>query len=160
MSLMQFCLILSRHGSDLFQLSREYNVYASVKRNPLSLYLEGSRDSVKGAEEYIDHVRKGIVEDTFDTPSKHPIPQEAFHSISRLSGAFLEKTEDQKLRVRAKHPLNIMLAKRLAIRVNYQSPPSFSHNRHITRTRSCARQQRRLWHILCTHFQDLVCYLR
>ncbi|KAH9000054.1 hypothetical protein EDB92DRAFT_1770387, partial [Lactarius akahatsu] len=93
-SLMRFCLILSRHGSDLFQLSREYNVYASVKRNPLSLYLEGSCDSVKGAEEYIDRVRKGIVEDTFDTPSKHPIPQEAFHSISRLSGAFLEKTED------------------------------------------------------------------
>ncbi|KAH9042362.1 hypothetical protein EDB84DRAFT_910231 [Lactarius hengduanensis] len=117
-------IILGNNGSDLFQLSREYNVYASVKRNPFSLYLEGSRDSVKGAEEYIDRVRKGIVEDTFDTPSKHPIPQEAFHSISRLSGAFLEKTEDQKLRVRAKHPSNIMLAKRLAIRVNYQTEPS------------------------------------
>ncbi|KAH8988924.1 hypothetical protein EDB92DRAFT_992259 [Lactarius akahatsu] len=117
-------ILLGKDGSDLFQLSREYNVYASVKRNPLSLYLEGSRDSVKGAEEYIDRVRKGIVEDTFDTPSKHPIPQEAFHSISRLSGAFLEKTEDQKLRVRAKHPSNIMLAKRLAIRANYQTEPS------------------------------------
>jgi hypothetical protein len=55
---MRFYLILPRDGSDLFQLSREYNVYASVKRNPLSLYLEGSRDSVKGAEEYIDRVRK------------------------------------------------------------------------------------------------------
>ncbi|KAH8998916.1 hypothetical protein EDB86DRAFT_2802958 [Lactarius hatsudake] len=98
-SLMRFRLILSRDGSDLFQLSREYNVYASVKRNPLSLYLEGSRDSVKGTEEYIDRVRKGIVEDTFDTPSKHPVPQEAFHSISRLSGAFLETTEDQKVRI-------------------------------------------------------------
>ena len=39
-------------------MSREYNVYASVKRNPLSLYLEGSRDSVKGTEEYIERVRK------------------------------------------------------------------------------------------------------
>ncbi|KAI9460933.1 hypothetical protein BJY52DRAFT_239582 [Lactarius psammicola] len=117
-------VLLGKNGSDLFQMSREYNVYASVKRNPLSLYLEGSRDSVKGAEEYIDRVRKGIVEDTFDTPSKHPVPQEAFHSISRLSGAFVEKTEDQKLRVRAKHPSNIMLAKRLAIRVNYQAEPS------------------------------------
>ena len=53
-----FCLMLPRDGSDLFQLSREYNVYASVKRNPLSLYLEGSRDSVKGAEDYINRVRK------------------------------------------------------------------------------------------------------
>ncbi|KAI9445253.1 hypothetical protein H4582DRAFT_903334 [Lactarius indigo] len=117
-------ILLGKNGSDLFQLTREYNVYASVKRDPLSLYLEGSRDSVKGAEEYIDRVRKGIVEDTFDTPSKRPVPQEAFHSISRLSGAFLEKTEDRKLRVRAKHPSNILLAKRLAIRVNYQVEPS------------------------------------
>ncbi|KAH9014124.1 hypothetical protein EDB84DRAFT_1530353 [Lactarius hengduanensis] len=94
-------ILLGKNGSDLFQLSREYNVYASVKRNPLSLYLEGSRDSVKGAEEYIDCLRKrwDIVEDTFDTPSKHPVPQDAFHSISRLSGAFLEKTEDQKVRI-------------------------------------------------------------
>lgn len=38
------------------------------------------------------------MEETFDTPSKHPVPQEAFHSISRLSGAFVEKTEDQKVR--------------------------------------------------------------
>ncbi|KAH9064275.1 hypothetical protein EDB87DRAFT_1396125 [Lactarius vividus] len=124
-------ILLGKDGSDLFQLSREYNVYASVKRKPLSLYLEGSRDSVKGAEEYIYRVRKDIVEDTFDTPSKHPIPQEAFHSISRLSGAFLEKTEDQKLRVRAKHPSNIVLAKRLAIRVNYQAEPSELLSQHI-----------------------------
>jgi hypothetical protein len=117
-------ILLGKNGSDLFQLSREYNVYASVKRNPLSLYLEGSRDSVKGAEEYIDRIRKGIVEDTFDTPSKHPVPREALHSISRLSGAFVEQTEVQKLRVRAKHPSNIMLAKRLAIRANYQVEPS------------------------------------
>ncbi|KAH9012419.1 hypothetical protein EDB83DRAFT_2233718 [Lactarius deliciosus] len=94
-------ILLGKNGSDLFQLSREYSVYASVKRNPLSLYLEGSRDLVKGAEEYIDRIRKrwDIVEDTFDTPSKHPVPQEAFHSISHLSGAFLEKTEDQKVRI-------------------------------------------------------------
>ena len=80
---------------------------------------------------------QSIVEDTFDTPSKHPVPQEALHSISRLSGAFVEQTGVQevrvslslvhdiltlpfKLRVRAKHPSNIMLAKRLAIRANYQ----------------------------------------
>lgn len=83
---------------------------------------------------------QGIVEDTFDTPSEHPVPQEALHSISRLSGAFVEQTEVQKvsvclslvhniltlpfkLRVRAKHPSNIMLAKRLAIRANYQVCP-------------------------------------
>ena len=77
------------------------------------------------------------MEETFDTPSRRPVPQGAFHSISRLSGAFVEQIEDQKvrfglsldyniltlpfkLRVRAKHPSNIMLAKRLAIRVNYQ----------------------------------------
>ncbi|KAH9006723.1 hypothetical protein EDB84DRAFT_1554394, partial [Lactarius hengduanensis] len=82
-------ILLGKNGSDLFQLSREYNVHAS-----------GSHDSVKGAEEYIDRVRKRTLEDTFDTPSKNP------------------------LRVRAKHPSNIMLAKRLAIRVNYQAEPS------------------------------------
>jgi hypothetical protein len=41
---------------------------------------------------------QGIVEETFDTPSKHPVPQGAFHSISRLSGAFVEQIEDRKVR--------------------------------------------------------------
>ncbi|KAH9016588.1 hypothetical protein EDB85DRAFT_1874894 [Lactarius pseudohatsudake] len=97
-SLMWFCLILSQDGSDLFQLLREYNVHASVKRNPLSLYLEGSHDSVKGADEYIDRVRKRWVESivTFDTPSKNPVPQEAFHSISRLSELFWRKPKTRK----------------------------------------------------------------
>ncbi|KAH9023766.1 hypothetical protein EDB85DRAFT_1894624 [Lactarius pseudohatsudake] len=89
-------ILLGKNGSDLFQLSREYNVHASVKRNPLSLYLEGSHDSVKGAEEYIDRVRKRTLEDTFDTPSKNPVPQEAFHSISRLSELFWRKPKTRK----------------------------------------------------------------
>ncbi len=52
------CLTPSRDGSDLFQLSRAYNVHISVKRNPLAVYLEGSRESVEAVEKYIDDVRK------------------------------------------------------------------------------------------------------
>jgi len=45
-------------GSDLAQLSRKYNVHISVKPNPLAIYLEGSRESVREAERYVDGVRK------------------------------------------------------------------------------------------------------
>ena len=45
-------------GSDLSQLSRKYNVHVSVKPNPLAIYLEGSRGSVRDVETYVDGVKK------------------------------------------------------------------------------------------------------
>jgi hypothetical protein len=41
--------------------------------------------------------QQNIVEDILDTPLKHPISQEALQRISRLSGAFVENTENQKV---------------------------------------------------------------
>ena len=52
------CLMPLRDGSDLFQLSKKYNVHISVKRNPLVIYLEGSRESVRAAEKCVDEIRK------------------------------------------------------------------------------------------------------
>ena len=52
------CLMPFRDGSDLFQLSKKYNVHISVKRNPLAIYLEGSRESVRAAQKYVDDIRK------------------------------------------------------------------------------------------------------
>jgi hypothetical protein len=52
------CLTPLRDGSDLFKLSRNYNVHISVKRNPLAIYLEGSRESLRAAQKCIDDVRK------------------------------------------------------------------------------------------------------
>ncbi|KAI9457724.1 hypothetical protein F5148DRAFT_340325 [Russula earlei] len=117
-------ILLGKDGSDLFQLSKKYNVHISVKPNPLSIYLEGSREAVRAMENYVGSVRKGIVEDTVDTPFTQPLSKEALQKISRLSGAFVEDIGNQKLRVRAKRPTNIMLAQRLAIRVYYQTEPS------------------------------------
>lgn len=45
-------------GSDLSELSKKYNIHISVKPNPLAIYLEGSRDSVREAESYVDGVKK------------------------------------------------------------------------------------------------------
>jgi len=45
-------------GSDLSELSKKYNIHISVKPNPLAIYLEGSRDSVREAEIYVDGVKK------------------------------------------------------------------------------------------------------
>jgi hypothetical protein len=54
-----FCLLtLLLDGSDLSQLSRQYNAHISVKPNPLAVYLEGSRESVRELEAYIDGVKK------------------------------------------------------------------------------------------------------
>ncbi|KAI0257609.1 hypothetical protein BJV78DRAFT_1116296 [Lactifluus subvellereus] len=91
-------ILLGQDGSDLFQLSRKYNIHVSVKPNPLAVYLEGSRESVRVAKTYIDSVRKDIVEDTLDTPLKHPVSQEVLQRISRLSGAFVENAANQKVR--------------------------------------------------------------
>ena len=52
------CLMPLRDGSDLFQLSKKYNVHISVKRNPLAIYLEGSRESVRAAQKCVDDIRK------------------------------------------------------------------------------------------------------
>jgi hypothetical protein len=90
-------------------------VHISVKRNPLAIYLEGSRESIRAAQKYVDDVRKarycfcvtvfiiltgqqGIVEDIVDTPFAHPVSQEVLQRISRLSGAFVENIGDQKVR--------------------------------------------------------------
>ncbi|KAH9969018.1 hypothetical protein BC827DRAFT_1121818 [Russula dissimulans] len=88
-------ILLGKDGSDLFQLSKTYNVHISVKSNPLSLYFEGSRESVREMEKYVGN---GIVEDTIDTPFSHAVPQEVLQKISRLSGAFVENLENQKVR--------------------------------------------------------------
>jgi hypothetical protein len=42
--------------------------------------------------------QQNIVEDIIDTPLKLPVSQEALQRISRLSGAFVENTENQKVR--------------------------------------------------------------
>lgn len=42
--------------------------------------------------------QQDIVEDTLDTPLKHPVSQEVLQRISRLSGAFVENAENQKVR--------------------------------------------------------------
>jgi len=77
------------------------------------------------------------VEDVVDTPSAHPISQDVLQRVSRLSGAFVENVGSQKvrvafthwdcdliawskLRIRAKHPTNSMLAQRLAVRLHYE----------------------------------------
>ena len=45
-------------GSDLSELSKKYNIHISVKPKPLSIYLEGSRESVREVEIYVDGVKK------------------------------------------------------------------------------------------------------
>lgn len=117
-------ILLGKDGSDWLELSRKYNVHISVKRNPLAIYLEGSRESLKAVEKHVEDVQKSIVEDIVDTLSEHPVSQEVLQRTSRLSGAFVENAGSQKLRIRAKHRTNIILAQRLAVRLHYETEPS------------------------------------
>ncbi|KAI0271344.1 hypothetical protein BC834DRAFT_966842 [Gloeopeniophorella convolvens] len=117
-------IVLGKDGSDLFQLSRKFNVYISVKPNPLAVYVEGSRESVREIESHISNVLKDMVEDIFEVPSKQSISKEVLQSVSRMAGAFVENIEGRKLRVRGINTTSITTAKRLAIRATYQVEPS------------------------------------
>jgi hypothetical protein len=153
------CLTLPRDGSDLFQLSRTYNVHISVKRNPLAIYLEGTRESIRAAQECVDVVRKArycfcvpvfviligwqsIVEDIVDTPFAHPVSQEVLQRVSRLSGAFVENIGDQKVRT------SLSLGVQSNSLVEVTRPSQASHAYHVSSETSSQTTLRSIFDIL------------
>ncbi|KAH7931101.1 hypothetical protein BV22DRAFT_1053839 [Leucogyrophana mollusca] len=115
----QLFLILGKDGADLLQLSMQYNVHISLVANPLALRVEGFRGALKELTEHMSALKKGIIEEIVELPTKRPIRQDLVQRISRLAGAYVENLGFKgKIRICAKDPMNLTTAKRLATRAS------------------------------------------
>jgi hypothetical protein len=70
----------------------------SGKPKPILTVFERHETSFASLFDNILINRQNIMEDIIDTPLKRPVSQEVLQRISRLSGAFVENTENQKVR--------------------------------------------------------------
>lgn len=118
----QLFLILGKDGADLLQLSMQYNVHISLTSNPLALRVEGLRGTMKQLTEHLSELKKGIIDEIVELPSKQPIRQDLVQRISRLAGAFVENLGHKgKIRICAKDTDKMDTAKRLAIRASTET---------------------------------------
>ena len=56
-------------GSDLLQLSTQFNVHVSLVQNPLALKVEGVRETLNGVRDHIQNIKK--VHTLFAARCKH-----------------------------------------------------------------------------------------
>ncbi|TDL28369.1 hypothetical protein BD410DRAFT_780867 [Rickenella mellea] len=111
-------LLLGRDGSELLQISLDFNVHISVTQEPLALRIEGLRGAMKKLDIVIAARRKTFLEDIIELPSKQPIRADLLQRISRLAGAFIENVGYKgKVRICAKTQKELEGATRLAIRI-------------------------------------------
>ncbi|KAG2118417.1 hypothetical protein DEU56DRAFT_140884 [Suillus clintonianus] len=118
----QLFLILGKDGADLLQLSMQYNVHISLASNPLALRVEGLRGKMKRLTEHLSELKKGIIDEIVELPSKRPIRQDLVQRISRLAGAYVENLGHKgKIRICAKDTEKMDAAKRLALRASTET---------------------------------------
>ncbi|KAG1755176.1 uncharacterized protein EDB91DRAFT_277723 [Suillus paluster] len=118
----QLFLILGKDGADLLQLSMQYNVHISLASNPLALRVEGLRGAMKQLTEHLSEMKRGIIDEIVELPSKRPIRQDLVQRISRLAGAYVENLGHKgKIRICAKDTEKMDIAKRLAIRASTEA---------------------------------------
>lgn len=118
----QLFLILGKDGADLLQLSMQYNVHISLASSPLALRVEGLRGTMKQLTEHLSELKKGIIDEIVELPSKQPIRQDLVQRISRLAGAYVENLGHKgKIRICAKDTEKMNTAKRLAIRASTET---------------------------------------
>ncbi|KAG2149896.1 hypothetical protein BD769DRAFT_1409087 [Suillus cothurnatus] len=123
----QLFLILGKDGADLLQLSMQYNVHISLASNPLALRVEGLRGTMKRLTEHLGEMKKGIIDEIVELPSKQPIRQDLVQRISRLAGAYVENLGHKgKIRICAKDTDKMDTAKRLAIRASTETQDGYS----------------------------------
>ncbi|KAI0051716.1 hypothetical protein FA95DRAFT_1511727 [Auriscalpium vulgare] len=114
---------LGKDGYDLLELSKLYSVHVSLTERPLALRVEGIRASLKNVEDHLARVKESIVDETFEVPTKRPVPHGLLQRISRITGAFMANLGDNgKVRICVKDPASLLAAKRLAIRAAMDNP--------------------------------------
>ncbi|KAI5124632.1 hypothetical protein M0805_004241 [Coniferiporia weirii] len=110
-------LLLGKDGSELLQISTDYNVHISVTPNPLSIRIEGFKKSLEKLESLISERRKAIVEEIVELPTRSPLSPSLLQQISRIANAYIENVGHKgRIRICANDPVRIEKAKRIALR--------------------------------------------
>ncbi|THH10145.1 hypothetical protein EW145_g1532 [Phellinidium pouzarii] len=110
-------LLLGKDGSQLLQISTDYNVHIAVNSRPLSIKIEGFRGSLKKLEALIVDRRKAIIEEIVELPTKSPLSPNLLQQVSRMSDAYIENVGLRgKVRICAIDPGRLEGAKRLILR--------------------------------------------
>ncbi|CCL98990.1 uncharacterized protein FIBRA_00998 [Fibroporia radiculosa] len=117
----QLFLILGRDGADLLEMSLEYNVHISLATHPLALRVEGLRGALSKLSDHLTKVKRSIIEEVFQLPTKIPIRPDMVQRISRLAEAYLENIGTEGMvRICAKNVRNLEIAKRLVSRASHE----------------------------------------
>ncbi|KZT05899.1 uncharacterized protein LAESUDRAFT_654686 [Laetiporus sulphureus 93-53] len=123
-------LLLGKDGADLLDMSFKYNVHIALAPGPLSLRVEGLRDSLKTLAEEIHHIKQTIVQDTFQLPTRQPVRSDMIQRISRLAGAYLENISSEgTIRMYSRNARNLEIAKWLASRAGYEFNQDMPYSR-------------------------------
>ncbi|KAH8120394.1 hypothetical protein DFH11DRAFT_59568 [Phellopilus nigrolimitatus] len=119
MSAKELFLLLGRDGSELLQISIDYNVHMSVSPNPLSIQIEGSKGSLRRLEALIAERKKAIIEEIVELPSKTPFTPNHLQHLSRIADAYIENVGHKgKVRIYANNQRRLDAAKRLTMRAS------------------------------------------
>ncbi|PFH54572.1 hypothetical protein AMATHDRAFT_131 [Amanita thiersii Skay4041] len=92
-------LLLGKDGANLHLLSSKYNVRVSFKFSPLSITVEGIRESVEKMARYLNTFKQGIVEVMLELPTEKEILPKLLQRVSRLSGALAEPKDNNRVHI-------------------------------------------------------------
>ncbi|KAK7049570.1 hypothetical protein VNI00_005601 [Paramarasmius palmivorus] len=129
----QSFLIMGKDGSDLLNLSMEYNVHLMFSSQPLGLKVEGLRGALEQFSKHVASLKEEVVEERLDLPSRNQISSSLLQRISRLSGAFTERIGEKEIRIsyKSSNPQASAVAKRLTTQASCNvaivQPPLVAH---------------------------------
>ncbi|KAH8102497.1 hypothetical protein BXZ70DRAFT_1006415 [Cristinia sonorae] len=115
-------LILGRDGSDLLELSREFNVHIALQQQPMALRVEGVRNSLRGITERIHSLKRDILTKTVCLPNNTSIPDNLMQRISRTVDAYVQNIPNSpsRIHVASLGNANMERTERLLIRAAHQ----------------------------------------
>ncbi|KAF8912763.1 hypothetical protein CPB84DRAFT_1670434 [Gymnopilus junonius] len=118
----QSFLLMGKDGTNLLNLSRQYNVSLSFTANPMSLRVTGLKGSLKQIDAYLQTLKKDIDLDIFPLPFSKTLGPDIAQSISRLAGAYVKILDDVKLSISflKSQPQTLSIAKQLVTQVSTQ----------------------------------------
>ncbi|CAL1695351.1 unnamed protein product [Somion occarium] len=114
-------LMLGRDGSQMLELSREYNVNVSLSSEPLALRVEGIIAALNSITQRISQLRESFVNEVYQLPTATSVPQDLIKRISRLANAFMENVgPNGEIKIHARSEQSLENAKRLAARAMHE----------------------------------------
>ncbi|KAG9005278.1 hypothetical protein FRB93_009832 [Tulasnella sp. JGI-2019a] len=123
----QLFLLLGKDGSNLIKVAREYKVAiqpTSVESASLSLAIQGQQRSVQAVRSYFRQRLKAAQTFILEPLVPGAVGSDVAQTISRVSGAYFDINDPQKLRVTANDRNSYQAALRLTNRACFQKTAS------------------------------------